>query len=132
MMALAIQSTSESLDDCLFLCDFDAKIALFKTKSTKIISTFSDIQEMTNVPRNRCHQNTRILPRILLQATTEIHFFFEENTSSAFKPLSFVLSQVRNRFLATRVPSFTAMTTKATCSRNIFLAGSMLKYSEEF
>ena len=35
-------------------------------------------------------------------------------------------------FFTTRVPSFTAMAAFATCSRQLFLAGSILKYSAEF
>ena len=40
--------------------------------------------------------------------------------------------QVRNRFFATQVASFTAMAASASCSRHPFLAGSILKYSAEF
>ena len=41
-----------------------------------------------------------------------------------FKPLSFALFHVRNRFFATRVPFFTAMVASATCSR-LFSAASL-------
>ena len=55
------------------------------------------------------------------------YIILEESTLRIFKWLSFALFQVRNRFFATRVPSFTAMAASATCSRHLFLAGSILK-----
>lgn len=60
------------------------------------------------------------------------YIMLEENTFTVFKPLSFVLFQVRNRLFATRVPSFTSVAASATYIRHLVLVRTILKYSAEF
>ena len=55
-------------------------------------------------------------------------YHFADSTLKVFKTLSFALFQIGNRFFATLVP----LAASATCSRHLFLAGSILKNSAEF